>query len=244
MSLSHDMASKRILVIEDEEHIAEGLRLNLSMAGYEVKTSATGILGLEAWKQWRPDLIVLDIMLPGIDGFSVLRSIRLEDERLPVLILSARGDADDKIRGLTYGVDDYMAKPFNLQEFLLRVKRLLERAFPPAQNTVPGAALPGQEKSVCFGCNQVDLEARIARTAQGEIRLSEQEVKLLKLFFQNKGRPLSRKEILEVGWGYSGSTDTRTVDNFLVRFRKYFEADPKKPRHFKSMRSLGYVFEE
>jgi len=119
---------KRILVIEDEEHIAEGLKLNLSLQGYDVKIAVDGVSGLRQWKRWMPALIILDIMLPDIDGLSVLQSIRLEDERIPILILSAKGDPDDKIKGFSYGVDDYLSKPFNLEEFLMRVERLLVRA--------------------------------------------------------------------------------------------------------------------
>ena len=122
-------ASKsRILVVEDEKHIAEGIRLNLSLLGYDVRIATDGVSALQQWKAWRPDLIVLDIMLPGIDGFSVLQSIRLEDEKLPILILSAKAGPDDRVRGLAHGVDDYLAKPFNLEEFQLRVERLIKRA--------------------------------------------------------------------------------------------------------------------
>ena len=118
---------KRVLVIEDEAHIADGIRLNLSLQGYEVKVSADGIDGLSQWRSWNPDLIILDIMLPMIDGFSILKTIREEDEKIPVLILSARGDTKDKIKGLRYGVDDYLSKPFDLEEFLLRIERLLKK---------------------------------------------------------------------------------------------------------------------
>ena len=118
---------KRILVIEDEVHIADGIRLNLSIQGYDVKIAIDGIEGLEKWRSWKPDLIILDIMLPMIDGFSILKTIRQEDEKIPVLILSARGDTKDKVKGLRYGVDDYLSKPFDLEEFLLRVERLLKK---------------------------------------------------------------------------------------------------------------------
>ena len=118
---------KRILVIEDEVHIADGIRLNLSIQGFYVKIAADGIEGLAQWRSWRPDLIILDIMLPMIDGFSILKTIRQEDEKIPVLILSARGDTKDKVKGLRYGVDDYLSKPFDLEEFLLRVERLIKK---------------------------------------------------------------------------------------------------------------------
>lgn len=237
---------KRILVIEDEARIAEGLRLNLSLAGYAVAVAPDGIDGLEKWRAWHPDLVVLDIMLPMIDGFSILKTIRQEDEKIPVLILSARGDTTDKVKGLRYGVDDYLAKPFDLEEFLLRVERLIQKSawYEPA--------VPGKKPDVelfdgnyfRFGDNYVDFITFKADCLAGEITLTEQEITLLKIFIANKGKPLSREELLNAGWGYSRDTSTRTVDNFMVRFRKYFEKDPKNPRFFKSRRSVGYVFDD
>jgi len=238
----NDNPRKRILIIEDESHIAEGLKLNLSLQDYEVAIADNGNAGLKVWKTWQPDLIVLDIMLPGIDGLSVLRSIRLEDERLPILILSAKTDMDYKVKGLSYGVDDYLTKPFSLEEFLLRVERLLTRLSWYEENataTVNG----GVENSIhTFGDNRIDFSTLIARGQKGDIQLTGQEAKLLKLFIQNPGKPLTRQKLLEIGWGYTRGTTTRTVDNFIVRFRKYFEKNPKKPVHFKSLRSVGYVF--
>jgi len=234
----------KILVVEDDAHIAEGLHLNLTLQNYDVQIAANGIDGLRKWKDWRPHLIVLDLMLPGMDGLRVLQNIRLEDERLPILILSARGEAADKIKGFGYGVDDYLAKPFNLEEFLLRVKRLLSRAvWQPGQ----GERSPGDRESVwsvyVFGNNRIDFTTASAFCRAGEIQLTEQEIKLLKLFISNRGKPLSRRKLLEIGWGYSRDTTSRTVDNFMVRFRKYFEDDPQKPVYFKSRRAVGYVFE-
>ena len=235
---------KRILVIEDEEHLAEGLKLNLSLQGYEVKVSTNGILGLQYWKEWRPDLIILDIMLPGIDGLSVLQNIRLEDERIPILILSARAAADDKIKGLRFGVDDYLGKPFDLEEFLLRVERLLKRvSWSGKDGELNRASTAASLQHFAFGNNTIDIETSTALCRAGKISLTKQEIKLLKLFIANEGKPLSRSKLLEIGWGYTKDTSTRTVDNFVVRFRKYFEEDPKKPVHFKSLRSVGYVFE-
>lgn len=238
----NDSPKKRILIIEDDSHIAEGLKLNLSLQDYEVEIADTGNAGLKVWKAWQPDLIVLDIMLPGIDGLSVLRSIRLEDERLPILILSAKADMDYKVKGLSYGVDDYLTKPFSLEEFLLRVDRLLTRLSWYEENTT-ASANGGVENSIhAFGNNRIDFSTLVARGQKGDIQLTEQEAKLLKLFIQNPGKPLTRQKLLEIGWGYTRGTTTRTVDNFIVRFRKYFEKNPKKPVHFKSLRSVGYVF--
>lgn len=234
---------KRILVVEDETHIAEGLKLNLKFQGYEVKIANDGGAGLQLWKEWNPDLIVLDIMLPIIDGISVLRNIRLENEKIPILILSAKGAADDKIKGLTYGVDDYLAKPFNLDEFLLRVERLMTKAGWYKETRIADKE-DISETVYSFGGNKIDFNTGTATISKSEnINLTEQEIKLLKLFISNKGRPLSRKKLLEIGWGYTSNTTTRTVDNFIVRFRKYFEENSKKPVFFKSLRSVGYIFD-
>jgi len=236
-----DSGKKRILIVEDDVHIAEGLRLNLSLKGYDVKISPDGVSGIHDWKEWKPDLIVLDIMLPGIDGLAVLRNIRLEDERLPILILSARGEIEDRIKGLSWGVDDYLAKPFNLDEFLLRVERLIKRStWEREESTSAGAPVGSIYK---FGKNVIDFEKFTAVCSCGKVTLTEQEVKLLKLFIANRGKPLSRNELLEIGWGYTGSTPTRTVDNFIVRFRKYFEDNPQEPVFFRSLRSVGYIFD-
>jgi DNA-binding response OmpR family regulator len=232
------------LIIEDEHHIAEGLSLNLSLQGYDVRVSPDGASGLQEWKQWRPDLIVLDIMLPGIDGLSVLQNIRLDDEKIPILILSAKAAPNDRVRGFTYGVDDYLTKPFNLEEFLLRVERLLTRvSWYQAEGTQGHPdhfPLPAQYE---FGPNRIDFTASTAHCKQGDISLTEQEIKLLKLFILNRGKPLTREELLAIGWGYTRKMTTRTLDNFMVRLRKYFEENPKKPVYFKSLRSVGYVFD-
>lgn len=229
-----------ILVIEDDAHIAEGLKLNLALQGYNVVSAADGPSGLQQWKESRPDLVVLDIMLPGIDGLSILQAIRLEDERLPVLILSAKSASDDIVKGLSCGVDDYLAKPFNLEEFLLRVDRLIKRARWNRKTNQPNT-LTGPIYE--FGDNIIDFEKNIAHSRQGRISLTEQEAKLLKLFIANSGKPLSRDALLEIGWGYTRSVNSRTVDNFIVRLRKYFEENPKDPKYFKSIRSIGYLFD-
>lgn len=236
---------KRVLVIEDEVHIADGIRLNLSIQGYDVKVAVDGIDGIEQWRSWDPDLIILDIMLPMIDGFSILKTIRSEDEKVPVLILSARGDTQDKVKGLRYGVDDYLSKPFDLEEFLLRVERLLKKK----EWFVDNKSEKESEYSLFdgaqyqFGENYIDFTSSTAECRAGEIVLTEQEIVLLKIFIANKGRPLSREMLLNSGWGYSKDTSTRTVDNFIVRFRKYFEDNPKKPTYFISRRSVGYIFD-
>ncbi|MGB5987068.1 MAG: response regulator transcription factor [Desulfobacterales bacterium] len=230
----------KILIIEDDLHIAAGIELNLQLQGYRTFCASDGPDGLKRWREVRPDLIVLDIMLPGIDGLSILQSIRLEDERVPILILSAKATSEDIVKGLAYGVDDYLSKPFNLEEFLLRVDRLLTRA----AWSRPDRPGPGPARQVFnFGPNSIDFETGTAQCRQGAITLTDQEIKLLKLFIANRGKPLSRGKLLEVGWGYSRRLTSRTVDNFVVRLRKYFEEDPKNPQYFKSVRSVGYLFE-
>jgi len=230
----------KILIIEDDLHISAGIELNLRLQGYRTFTASDGPTGLKCWREVQPDLIVLDIMLPGVDGLSILQSIRLEDERVPVLILSAKATAEDIIKGLSYGVDDYLSKPFNLEEFLLRVERLLKRAAWSRPDNADNGPAP---RIYSFGANSIDFETGKAHCRQGSISLTEQEIKLLKLFIANRGKPLSRGKLLEVGWGYSRRLNSRTVDNFVVRLRKYFERDPKKPIYFKSVRSVGYQFD-
>ncbi len=238
-----DPGKKRILVVEDEAHIAEALRLNLSLQGYAVEVAPSGTAGLQAWKSWKPDLIVLDIMLPGVDGLAVLRNIRLEDDRIPILILSAKGSPRDRIEGLTFGVDDYLAKPFELDEFLLRVKRLMTRASWSRRSEEMTGEDSAALGTYSFGGNRIDFDAGVAYCRQGEVTLTEQEIKLLKLFILNRGKVLSRSKILEIGWGLSRETTSRTLDNFIVRLRKYFEDDPRTPSYFRSRRSVGYVFD-
>ena len=230
----------KILIIEDDLHIAAGIELNLQLQGYRTFIAADGPEGLKCWRETDPDLIVLDIMLPGIDGLTLLQTIRLEDERVPILILSAKATSEDIIKGLAYGVDDYLSKPFNLEEFLLRVERLLTRG---AWSRVDSAVDGGRPPVFTFGPNSIDFKAGTAQCRQGLITLTEQEIKLLKLFVANRGKPLPRSKLLEVGWGYSRRFTSRTIDNFVVRLRKYFEKDPKHPQYFKSVRSVGYRFD-
>ena len=231
--------SLKVLVVEDEKHIAEGLKINLSRQGYDVKLCHTGTKALELWKSYEPDLIVLDLMLPELDGFKVLENIRLYDEKLPILILSARDAIEDKIRCLKKGVDDYMSKPFDLDEFLLRVERILKRASWAGSEEVT-ERFPTR---ITFGDYWVDFEEQTGLGANGDIELTLQELKLIKVFYQNQNVVLSRKFLLEHAFGYSQDVSSRTVDNFIVRFRKYFEVNPKKPIHFKSKRAMGYIFE-
>ncbi len=234
---------KRILIIEDDAHIAEGLKLNLTLQGYEVDISFDGNSGLKKWNDWNPDLIVLDLMLPGIDGLTVLKNIRKSDERIPILILSAKNASNDKVKGLSYGVDDYITKPFNLEEFLLRVERLLVRDSWAREDSSQKTQPETSNGIYQFGENSIDFDKLTANGRHGKIRLTELEARLLWVFIKNRGKPMNRTRFLTEVWGYSAETSTRTLDNFIVRFRKYFEPDPKKPVYFKSLRSVGYIFD-
>ena len=228
---------KSILIIEDEVHIAEGLKLNLNLQGYEVVVAENGKIGIEKWEAMNFDLVVLDLMMPVMDGNSVLRAIRKKNESVPILILSAKDAVAEKVKCLRDGVDDYMVKPFDLDEFLLRIQRLLQRSEP---TKIENSLL---NDSYSFGKNTIDFGLGVAQTVEGKIQLTSQELKILKLFISNPGVPLPRERLLAQGWGYKGDTTTRTVDNFIVRFRKYFENDPKNPIYFKSVRSIGYIFD-
>ena len=232
---------KKVLVIEDEKHLAEGLRLNLSLKNYQVEVAGDGVKGLELWKSFQPDLIILDLMLPELDGFKVLEEIRLFDDRVPILILSAKSAVEDRIRCLKKGVDDYMSKPFNLDEFLLRIERILQRSEWSTESESHDPDIPSK---IEFGKCWVNFEERSALDVNGNIiDLTVQELKLIKVLYQNEGKALGRKFLLENAFGYAKDANSRTIDNFIVRLRKYFELDPKKPLHFKSKRAVGYQFD-
>jgi two-component system, OmpR family, alkaline phosphatase synthesis response regulator PhoP len=241
-----------LLVIEDEVHIAEGVKLHMELNGYQVSIAVDGQEGLKLWAEIKPDLIILDIMMPKVDGLRVLELIRRRDERLPILILSARDSAQDKIKALANGVDDYLSKPFDANELVLRVDRLLLRSgWYREQNLSPsGRSLELEKRSekaqndiLLLGQKSIDLNTGLITSSDKELQLTEQELKLLRVFVLYKDVPMSRKDLLSLAWDYPESMETRTLDNFIVRLRKYFEVDQRKPRYFKSVRSLGYVFE-
>lgn len=223
-----------ILLVEDEFHLARGICFNLEQDEYRVSHVESGEEALERMQYDRFALIILDIMLPGIDGFEVCEKIRKMDSRVPILILTARSAEGDRITGLEKGADDYLVKPFNLSEFLLRVRGMLRRSAWYRPEPV--------EEAYRFGDNEVFLLSYRARTAQGEIDLTDLEVKMLALFFQKEGQTVTRKTLLERVWGYSLDTETRTLDNFIVRLRKYFEPDPANPVYFQTVRGVGYRF--
>ncbi len=229
------MTAAQILLVEDEPNIARGLVFNLEEEGYDVDHVETGEEALERIGEAPYALVVLDLTLPGIDGLVVCRTLRRQDPRLPILILTARTGEKDRVEGLGLGADDYLTKPFNLDEFLLRVKGMLRRS----EWYRPG---PAQGGRYAFGSNEVDLKSHRARTPQGELPLTDLEVRMLRTFFQREGEILSRAELLRAVWGISPDTETRTLDNFIVRMRKYFEPDPANPIHFLTVRGRGYRF--
>jgi DNA-binding response OmpR family regulator len=228
------MDKPHILLVEDEMHLARGMCFNLEQEGYRVSHVESGEEALERLAYDRFALIILDVMLPGMDGFAVCKEIRRTDSRVPVLILTARSAEGDRIVGLDSGADDYLTKPFSLSEFLLRVKGMLRRSSWYRPEPV--------EESYRFGENEVYLLSYRSKTAQGEIDLTELEVKMLAIFFQKEGEAIPRKTLLETVWGYSSDTETRTLDNFIVRLRKYFEPEPANPVYFQTVRGVGYRF--
>jgi DNA-binding response OmpR family regulator len=223
-----------ILLVEDEIHLARGICFNLEQDGFRVSHLENGEEALERLQYERFALIILDVMLPGMDGFQVCEKIRETDTRIPILMLTARSAEGDRITGLEKGADDYLVKPFSLNEFLLRVRGMLRRSSWYRPEPV--------EEGYRFGDNEVFLLSYRARTAQGEIDLTDLEVKMLSLFFQKEGETVRRKALLERVWGYSSDTETRTLDNFIVRLRKYFEPDPANPVFFQTVRGVGYRF--
>jgi len=228
------MSKPPVLLVEDEPHIAQGLIYNLEAEGYQVTHVESGEEALQHLADHPCALAILDLMLPGINGLQVCRQIRELHGELPVMMLTARSEEEDRIAGLSEGADDYLAKPFNLKEFLLRVGNLLRRS-----NWQQGGA---PDHIYRFGTNTIDLNRHRAETAAGRLDLTELEMKMLSLFFSQQGKVISRGELLESVWGIAPDTETRTLDNFVVRLRKYFEADPASPRHFLTVRGRGYRF--
>ena len=236
---------KKILVIDDEKHIAEAIKLNLKMLGHEVVVGVNGLEGLNWWKEFSPDLVIVDLMMPEIDGIGVITEIRKRDLKIPILVISAKDQVKEKIRCLSLGVDDYLSKPFDLDEFLLRVDRLLIRSewSRPIAVLIEKSTDNDIVENFSFGPNIIDFKNLKAQSSNGAFDLTLQEIKILKIFIANPNFPLTREEILEKALGYDRGVTTRTLDNFIVRFRKYFELDAKNPKYFKSVRSVGYLFD-
>ena len=227
-----------ILLVEDEENLHEALKLNLELEGYEVTSAFDGAAALKAVSSEYFDLIILDVMLPEMDGITVTETIRLSNNDVPVLILSAKNSSADRVLGLKKGADDYLTKPFNLEELLLRVYKLINKNKKLQDKTTLGDHYE-------FGNNQVDFKAQEATSFNGEkIQLSKKETMLLKLLIENKNEVVPREKILQSVWGYNVYPTTRTIDNFILNFRKYFEEDSRNPRYFHSVRGVGYKYSE
>lgn len=226
--------AKRILLVEDEETLRSSLKLNFELEGYDVTTAVRGSEALDRIRGARFDGIILDVMLPDVDGFTICETIRLEGNATPVLFLTARTLPHERIRGLRSG-EDYLGKPFELEELLLRVGKLVARGSEGITNLGPSKRN--------FGGNEVDFDSYEVRGQQGLAkRLTQREILLLKLLMDRAGEVVSREEILQKVWGYDVFPTTRTIDNFIVAFRKYFEPEPRSPRHFHSIRGVGYKF--
>ncbi len=228
----------RILVVEDDPLLAAGIVDNLKAEGYDVHSATDGQLALDWLDGQQCGLVVLDVMLPKVDGFTVCRTLRQRGDSTPVLFLTARGDPADRITGLEAGGDDYMAKPFHLQEFLLRVRAILRRWdwYRNASSTPASAVLQ-------FAGNEVDFRAFRGRAWNGiPQELTEKEAMILKVLAEHPGEIVSREDLLEKVWGYDVFPSTRTVDNFILRLRKRFERDPANPKHFLTVWGVGYKF--
>jgi two-component system alkaline phosphatase synthesis response regulator PhoP len=227
-----------ILLVDDEENLHETLKLNLEMEGYEVTSAFNGTQALKAIAGEYFDLVVLDVMMPEVDGITVAETMRVNNLDTPILMLSARNTSADKVLGLRKGADDYLTKPFNLEELLLRVEKLVTK-----NQKIQVKESIGDTYS--FGGNTVDFKAQNATTFDGKLmELSKKETMLLKLLVENKGEVVTREKILQVVWGYNVFPTTRTIDNFILSFRKNFEQDSRSPKYFQSIRSVGYKFTE
>jgi len=224
----------RILLIEDNSDLAFGLRNNLEIEGYEVETVADGMTGLKAFATVNPDLVILDLMLPELDGFRVLRSLRQNGHTTPVLLLTAKGEEADKVRGLRMGADDYVTKPFGLLELLARVEALLRRTHGG------GAATEDMRKVQRFGVIEVDPASRTVRRASQAVELAPKEFDLLLALLRARGAVVTRLQVMREVWGYSAAVVSRTVDTHIAELRRKLEENPSSPRHIITVRKTGY----
>lgn len=231
------MSSKHILLVEDEEHLLKTIQLNLELEGYTVSIANNGIEALKEFRKGEFNLIILDVMLPEMNGFDVCEQIRKENTTVPLLFLTAKGSSSDKIQGLKLGADDYLTKPFNLEELLLRVQILFKRGNLQAESKK-------QLETYSFGGNSINFITYEIEGINGTTQLSKKEIALLKLLIERKGEVISREEILDSVWGKDAYPSSRTIDNYILAFRKYFEKNQRDPLHFNSIRGVGYKFIE
>jgi two-component system, OmpR family, alkaline phosphatase synthesis response regulator PhoP len=227
----------RILIVEDEQHLANGLRFNLEAEGYTVETVDTGEAGMDRLRADKYDLLVLDIMLPGRDGFSVMSELRDTGELIPTLMLTARSRPEDVLKGFEAGADDYLPKPFELPILMARIRSLIRRHSWNQQraSTASGDVFQFSGRAIDFD----QLELHVGDKA---LQLTLMEANLLRFLIQHEGKAVSRRSMLEQVWGLREDTDTRAIDNFIVRLRKYIEEDPTQPRHLLTVRGIGYKF--
>jgi DNA-binding response OmpR family regulator len=244
------MPSPLIAVVEDEEHLAQGLLFNLQAEGYRTHHEADGDSAL-AWLLNTPEppaAVLLDVMLPGQDGFSIVRALREAGRFIPVLLLTARGRSEDIVEGFSAGADDYLPKPFDLNILLARLSGLLRRVHwaaktgPSAEAPEPVPDEPSQQPTFTLGDRTIDLDALEIRGPGDTIQLTVMEADLLRYLLERPGKVIARKELLENVWHVHEDTDTRAIDNFLVRLRRYLEPDPAHPAHFVTVRGVGYRF--
>ena len=234
--MKEDFKGSRILLVEDEENLAVGLEYNLIEEGYIVNWAKNGREAFDFFEKEKFDLIILDIMLPYVNGFEVAERVRKSDPQIPILMLTAKTESGDKVKGLEKGADDYMTKPFHLQELLLRIKGMLKRK---SWYTNTSQKQPVYK----FGNNEINFKTLNCLHGNEKIRLTPQEAMLLKYLVEHIGEIVTRKELLENVWHLNPEVETRTVDIFIARLRKYFEPDPSNPVYFKSIRGAGYTFE-
>ncbi len=227
------MSHERLLVVEDEAHLSEVISDNLRLEGWRVDVVADGATALEAIRASRPDLVLLDVMLPRMDGFAVCDALRKEGNDVPILFLTARASSDDRVRGLALGGDDYLSKPFELKELILRVRAILRRTEWFRSPSPAGETLTLGKASVDFRTNR-------AQVGERNYELSPKETMILRCLAERPGEVVSRAEILDRVWGYDAFPTSRTVDNFIVRLRRILEADPREPRYIHTVRGSGY----
>lgn len=226
---------KHILIVDDEEHLADALAHNLQFEGYSTTIAYDGEEGLQAARSVQFDLIILDIMMPRLDGLEVCQRLRATGSTVPILFLTAKSSDADRLLGLKVGADDYVAKPFLLEELILRIHGMFRR-----QDWYRNS--PDEQELYSFGDCEVNFRTFEAKNGDKTISLTEKECMLMKLLVERRNQVVSREEILERVWGYRFSTSSRTIDNFIVRLRRYFEIDPKKPEYIHSVRGVGYRF--
>ncbi len=221
--------STHILIVDDESNMRRGLRDNLEFEGYEVSEAEDGVHALETLKEIKPDLIVLDVMMPRLSGFEVCKTLRREGNNVPIILLTAKGEEIDKVLGLEIGADDYVQKPFSIRELIARVKAILRRS-----------GESSSDELTTIGQLTVDFKKYTATKSGGEEKLSHKEFEILQYLIDHQGETVDRYELLKNVWGYNEQPTTRTVDNFIVRLRQKIETDPSKPKHIITVHGSGY----